>query len=62
MTPTASIGGQADIQREAMHALAVNPVEQAVFVRAALALTYDEAEGAAPITESQVLMPRRLKA
>lgn len=45
-----------------MHALAVNPVEQAVFVRAALALTYDEAEGAAPITESQVLMPRRLKA
>lgn len=53
--------GQADEQREAMQALIVNPGEQAAFARAALALKYDEEDGAAPVTESQLLMPRRFE-
>lgn len=53
--------GQADEQREAMQVLTVNPGEQAAFARAALALKYDPEEGAAPVTESQVLMPRRFE-
>ncbi len=52
---------QADAQREAMQALAVNPGEQAAFARAALALKYDPEDGAAPVTESQLLMPRRFE-
>lgn len=48
-------------QREAMQALAVNPGEQAAFARAALMLKYDEDAGAAPITETQVLAPRRVE-
>ena len=52
---------QADAQREAMQALTVNPGEQAAFARAALALKYDQEDGAAPVTESQLLMPRRFE-
>ena len=48
-------------QREAMQALTVNPGEQAAFARAALMLKYDEDAGAAPITETQVLAPRRFE-
>lgn len=48
-------------QREAMQALAVNPGEQAAFARAALMLKYDEDAGAAPVTETQVLAPRRFE-
>lgn len=48
-------------QREAMLALTVNPGEQAAFARAALMLKYDEDAGAAPITETQVLAPRRFE-
>jgi hypothetical protein len=48
-------------QREAMQALTVNPGEQAAFARAALMLKYDEDAGAAPITENQVLAPRRFE-
>ncbi len=52
---------QADAQREAMQALTVNPGEQSAFARAALALKYDPEDGAAPVTESQLLMPRRFE-
>ena len=52
---------QADAQREAMQALTVNPGEQAAFARAALALKYDQDDGATPVTESQLLMPRRFE-
>ncbi len=52
---------QADTQREAMQALTVNPGEQAAFARASLALKYDQDDGATPVTESQVLMPRRFE-
>lgn len=48
-------------QREAMQALTVNPGEQAAFARAALMLKYDEDAGAAPVTETQVLAPRRFE-
>lgn len=48
-------------QREAMQALTVNPGEQAAFARAALALKYDEENGPTPVTETQVLAPRRFE-
>lgn len=48
-------------QREAMQSLTVNPGEQAAFARAALALKYDEEGGATPITEAQILAPRRFE-
>jgi hypothetical protein len=51
----------AEEQREAMQALSVNPGEQTAFARAALALKYDEADGATPVTESQILMSRRVE-
>ena len=44
-----------------MQALTVNPGEQAAFARAALMLKYDEDAGAAPVTETQVLAPRRFE-
>ncbi|HDR9796808.1 TPA: DUF945 domain-containing protein [Burkholderia cenocepacia] len=44
--------------RDAMQAITLDSGEAEVFARAALALKYDEATPA-PITESQVLMPRR---
>ncbi|EYS98170.1 hypothetical protein CF68_22405 [Cupriavidus sp. SK-4] len=46
--------------REAMQAITVDAGESTVFARAALALKYDDPETPAPITESQVLMPRRV--
>lgn len=52
---------QATVQREAMESLTINQGEQAAFARAALALRYDEADGIAPITETQILAPRRFE-
>ncbi|KWR91508.1 DUF932 domain-containing protein [Cupriavidus sp. IDO] len=46
--------------REAMQAVTLDDGESKVFARAALALKYDDPEKPAPITASQVLMPRRL--
>ena len=51
--------GQAQESREAMQAVALDEVESEVFARAALALKYDDPDKPAPITESQILMPRR---
>ncbi|SEA72061.1 protein of unknown function [Acidovorax soli] len=45
--------------RDAMHAITLNDGESEVFARAALALKYDDPGKPAPITESQILMPRR---
>ena len=45
--------------RDAMRAITLNDGESEVFARAALALKYDDPDKPAPITESQVLMPRR---
>lgn len=48
-------------QRQSMQMLTVNPGEQAAFARAALALKYDDQEGSSPITEAQILAPRRFE-
>ena len=48
-------------ERDAMQSVTVNDGEQAAFARAALALKYDEDEGTAPVTERQVLAPRRFE-
>jgi hypothetical protein len=45
--------------REAMQAITLDDGEAEVFARAALALKYDDTDKPAPITESQILMPRR---
>lgn len=45
--------------REAMRAITLDDGEAEVFARAALALKYDDPDKPAPITESQILMPRR---
>lgn len=45
--------------REAMQAITLDDGEAEVFARAALALKYDDPDKPAPITESQILMPRR---
>src|SRR5690606_6186077 len=45
--------------REAMQAVTLDEGEAEVFARAALALKYDDLDKPAPITESQILMPRR---
>jgi hypothetical protein len=42
-----------------MRAITLNDGESEVFARAALALKYDDPDKPAPITESQILMPRR---
>ena len=49
-----------DNSRESMQALTLTDGEQAAFARAALALKYDTETAAAPITESQLLRPRRI--
>lgn len=49
------IGGQ----MEGMKALTLNPGEQNAFAHAALALKYDTELAPAPVTESQILLPRR---
>lgn len=48
-------------QRDGMRALTLNAGEQDAFARAALMLKYDEQEGPAPITETQVLRSRRFE-
>ncbi|EPG8535322.1 DUF932 domain-containing protein [Klebsiella aerogenes] len=45
--------------RDSMRAITLNDGESEVFARAALALKYDDPDKPAPITESQILMPRR---
>ncbi len=45
--------------REAMQSVTLDDGEAEVFARAALALKYDDPDKPAPITESQILMPRR---
>ncbi|MCZ2104971.1 MAG: DUF945 domain-containing protein, partial [Burkholderiales bacterium] len=45
--------------RDSMRAITLNDGESEVFARAALALKYDDTDKPAPITESQILMPRR---
>src|SRR3546814_20559020 len=49
---------RAQESRDAMQAITLDGGESEVFARAALALKYDE-DKPAPITESQILMPRR---
>lgn len=51
---------QAQASREAMRAVTLDGGEAEVFARAALALKYDDPDKPAPITERQVLAPRRL--
>ncbi len=45
--------------RDAMRAITLHEDEAEVFARAALSLKYDDPDKPAPITESQILMPRR---
>ncbi|MEX7575496.1 DUF932 domain-containing protein [Pseudomonas aeruginosa] len=45
--------------RESMQAVTLDDGEAEIFARAALALKYDDPDKPAPITESQILMPRR---
>jgi hypothetical protein len=45
--------------RDAMRAITLNDGEAQVFARAALALKYDDPAKPAPITENQILTPRR---
>ena len=45
--------------RESMQAITLEEGEAEVFARAALSLKYDDPDKPAPITESQILMPRR---
>ncbi|MER0630259.1 DUF932 domain-containing protein [Pseudomonas aeruginosa] len=51
---------QAQASREAMRTVRLDGGEAEVFARAALALKYDDPDKPAPITERQVLAPRRL--
>jgi len=48
-----------DAQKDGMKALGLSRDEQGAFARAALALKYDEAEAPAPVTDGQLLVPRR---
>lgn len=50
---------QAQQSRDAMRTIALDGGEAEVFARAALALKYDDPDKPAPITEAQVLAPRR---
>jgi hypothetical protein len=50
---------QIDNKTEIMKARTLRPYEEEAFAMAALAHRYDSAEGPAPVTPSQVLMPRR---
>lgn len=56
------LGGFAHAQesRESMQAITLDVGESEVFARAALALKYDDPAKPAPVTESQILMPRRV--
>ena len=46
--------------RESMQAITLDTGESEVFARAALSLKYDDPDKPAPITETQILMPRRV--
>jgi hypothetical protein len=48
-------------QRDGMKGLTLNTGEQQAFARAALTLKYDDPETPAPVTETQVLAPRRFE-
>ena len=48
-----------DGQREGMKSLTLDAGEQAAFARAALSLRYDTEVSPAPVTESQLLRPKR---
>ena len=50
---------QVDAQKDGMKVLTLNTGEQAAFAHAALALKYDTELAPAPITEHQILRPRR---
>lgn len=50
----------AHASRESMQAITLDAGESEVFARAALALKYDDPDKPAPITETQILMPRRV--
>ena len=52
--------GQAQESREAMQAITLDGGESEVFARAVLALKYDDPDRPAPVTEAQVLAPRRV--
>ena len=52
--------GQAQASRDAMRSITLDDREAEVFARAALTLKYDDPGKSAPITEAQVLAPRRL--
>ena len=45
--------------RDLMRSITLDEGEAEVFARAALSLKYDDPDKPAPITESQILMPRR---
>ena len=47
--------------REAMRAITLEEGEQEIFARSALALKYDDPNKPAPVTERQLLMPRRFE-
>ncbi len=47
------------VSRDAMQAVTLDDAEAQVFARAALALKYDDPDRPAPVTETQVLAPRR---
>ncbi len=47
--------------RDRMRGITLDGGEAAVFARAALALKYDDPDSPAPITESQILAPRRFE-
>ena len=53
--------GQAQQSRESMQAITLDAGESEVFARAALTLKYDDPNKPAPVTESQILMPRRFE-
>jgi hypothetical protein len=48
-------------KRDAMRAITLAPEEAHIFARSALALKYDEPAKPAPITEAQILAPRRFE-
>lgn len=50
---------RASESREAMQTIALDAGESEVFARAALTLKYDDPDKPAPISEAQILMPRR---
>lgn len=57
------LGGfdQAQTSRALMQDVTLDTGEAEVFARAALSLKYDEPEKPAPVTESQILLPRRVE-